>query len=178
MRHGEVMGIITDQALHALLPQQLEEQVFAFVPASPRGEPQCSQEQVSQHRFPRVIFGSRHRQHRITPPSNHPCLTTRLIPEITNPHRFAGARLCHNDMPAPLVPRLMQKALKPALKGSLAVMWTLSAEMCPTSTSLMWTNCQFVHINSFFAYFFYDDRRVIPQLRTAFSAFHTHSIPC
>ncbi len=27
-------------------------------------------------------------------------------------------------------------------------MWILSAEMCPTSTSLMWTNWQFVHINN------------------------------
>ena len=35
----------------------------------------------------------------------------------------------------------------------------------------------FFHANSFFAYFFYVDRRVIPRLRSAFSAFHAHSIP-
>src|SRR5260221_3088789 len=35
----------------------------------------------------------------------------------------------------------------------------------------------FFHANSFFAYFFYVDRRVIPRLRSASLAFHAHSIP-
>src|SRR5260221_14632560 len=35
----------------------------------------------------------------------------------------------------------------------------------------------FFHVNSFFAYFFYVDRRVIPRLQSAFSAFHAYSIP-
>ncbi len=35
----------------------------------------------------------------------------------------------------------------------------------------------FFHANSFFAYFFYDDSRVIPRLRPVFSAFQAHSIP-
>jgi hypothetical protein len=47
MRHGEIMGIINDQTLDPILPQQLKEQIFAFIPASPRSQPQSSQQMVS-----------------------------------------------------------------------------------------------------------------------------------
>src|SRR6266568_5630359 len=113
------MGIVTNQALDAIVTQQVIEQVFAFAPASPRSHSQCPQEQVSQRRFPRIIFGSRHCQDRITPSSNHSSLACRLISEVANAHRFARARLGHNDMPASLEPCLTQQTLKPALKGGL-----------------------------------------------------------
>jgi len=35
MRHGEIMSIITNQTLDPILAQQVVEQIFAFVPASP-----------------------------------------------------------------------------------------------------------------------------------------------
>jgi hypothetical protein len=35
----------------------------------------------------------------------------------------------------------------------------------------------FFHAHSFFAYFFYDDSRVIPRLQGAISVLHAHSIP-
>src|SRR6266581_274174 len=100
VRHREIMGIVTNQALDAIVTQQVIEQVFAFAPASPRSHSQCPQEQVSQRRFPRIIFGSRHCQDRITPSSNHSSLACRLISEVANAHRFARARLGHHDMPA------------------------------------------------------------------------------
>src|SRR6266568_2293022 len=104
--HREIMGIVTNQALDAILTQQVIEQVFAFAPASSRSHSQCPQEQVSQRRFPRIIFGSRHCQDRIAPSSNHSSLACRLISEVANAHRFARARLGHNDMPASLEPCL------------------------------------------------------------------------
>jgi hypothetical protein len=36
MRQGEIMGIINDQTLDAILQEQLKEQIFAFTPASAR----------------------------------------------------------------------------------------------------------------------------------------------
>src|SRR5436305_8940628 len=117
--HREIMGIITNQTLDAILAQQIVEQIFAFAPASPRSYSQCQEEQVSQGRFPRIIFGSCHRQHRVPASSNHSGLARCLISEITNAHRFARARLGHNDMPASCVPCLTQETLKPALKGGL-----------------------------------------------------------
>src|SRR5947209_14617764 len=117
--HREIMGIITNQTLDAILAQQIVEQIFAFAPASPRSYSQCPEEQVSQRRFPRIIFGSRHRQHRVPPSSNHSGLACRLISQVANAHRFPGARLGHNDMPASSEPRLPQQTLKPALKGRL-----------------------------------------------------------
>ena len=104
--HREIMGIITNQTLDAILAQQIVEQIFAFAPASPRSYSQCPQEQVSQRRFPRIIFGSRHRQHRVPPSSHHSGLACCLISEVANAHRFARTRLGHNDMPASLEPRL------------------------------------------------------------------------
>src|SRR5260221_7906953 len=96
MRHREIMSIITNQALDAILAQQVIEQIFAFVPASTRTDSQCPQEQVSQRRLPRIIFGSRHRQYRVPPSPYHTGLACRLISEVANAHRFAGARLGHN----------------------------------------------------------------------------------
>src|SRR5260221_373523 len=125
VRHREIMGIVTDQALNAILAQQIIEQIFAFAPAPPRPYSQCPQEQISQSSFPRIIFGSRHCQHRVPPSPNHSGLACSLISEVANAHRFAGARLGHNDMPASLEPCLTQQPLKSALKGGLAVMWTL-----------------------------------------------------
>src|SRR5260221_6514104 len=119
MRQGEIMAIITDQALDAILYQQLKEQVFALTPPPPRSQPQCSEQEVSQSRFTGIIFGCCHCQHRKASASNHPCRSRRLIPQIANAHRLARARFCHNDMPLTSMPRLPQKALKPALKGSL-----------------------------------------------------------
>src|SRR6266699_936675 len=119
VRHREIMGIVTNQALDAIVAQQIIEQIFAFAPAPPCPYSQCSQEQVSERCFPRIIFGSRHCQHRVPPPSNHSCCACRLISEVANAHRFARARLGHNDMPASLEPGLSQQTLKPALKGGL-----------------------------------------------------------
>src|SRR6266699_4490658 len=106
VRHGEIMSIVTNQALDAILAQQVIEQIFAFTPAPSCSYSQCPQKQVSQRRFPRVIFGSRHRQHWLPPSSNHSGLARRLISEIANTHRFARARLGYNDMPASSVPCL------------------------------------------------------------------------
>src|SRR6266566_7965309 len=119
VRHREIMGIVTNQALDAIVAQQIIEQIFAFAPAPPCPYSQCSQEQVSARCFPRIICGSRHCQHRVPPPSNHSCCACRLISEVANAHRFARARLGHNDMPASLEPGLSQQTLKPALKGGL-----------------------------------------------------------
>src|SRR6266705_2135310 len=87
--HREIMGIITNQALDAILAQQIIEQIFAFAPSPPRSYSQCQEEQVSQRRFPRIIFGSRHCQHRVPPSSNHSGLACRLVSEVANAHRFA-----------------------------------------------------------------------------------------
>src|SRR2546426_976213 len=106
MRHREIMGIVTNQALDALLAQQVIEQIFAFAPASTRTDSQCQEEQVSQRRLPRSIFGSGHRQDRVPPSPYHSGLSCRLISEVANAHRFAGARLGHHHMPASLEPRL------------------------------------------------------------------------
>src|SRR6266702_8700518 len=119
VRHGEIMSIVTNQALDAILAQQVIEQIFAFAPAPTRTNSQCSQEQVPQRRFPRIIFGGRHRQYRVPPSSNHPCLTTRFISQIAYPHRLATPRLCYNDMPTPLSPGLLEKTLETMLKGGL-----------------------------------------------------------
>src|SRR6266568_8090153 len=119
VRHREIMGIVTNQALDAILTQQVIEQIFAFAPASPRSHSQCPQEQVSQRRFPRIIFRSRHYQHRVPPSSNHPGCPRRFIPEIADSHRLARARLGHNHMPTSLMPCLAQEALKPALERGL-----------------------------------------------------------
>ena len=62
MGHGEIMGIIHDQTLDAIVPQQLKEQIFAFTPASSRSEAQSGQQMVPQRRFTRVILGGRHGQ--------------------------------------------------------------------------------------------------------------------
>ncbi len=99
------MSIITNQTLDPILAQQVVEQIFAFVPTAPRTHSQCQEEQVSQRRFPRIILGGRYRQHRVSSPSNHSGLARRLISEVANAHRFARARLGHNDMPASHVPR-------------------------------------------------------------------------
>jgi hypothetical protein len=104
--HGEIMGIITNQTLDAILAQQIVQQIFAFVPASPCPYAQCPQEEVSHRRFPRIIFRSRHRQHRVPSSSYHSGLACRLISDVTNAHRFARTWLGHNDMPASLEPRL------------------------------------------------------------------------
>jgi hypothetical protein len=40
MRHGKIMGIIENQALDAILPQQLKKQVFAFTPVPSRSQAQ------------------------------------------------------------------------------------------------------------------------------------------
>src|ERR1700737_3894730 len=80
--HREIMSIIANQALDAILAQQIVEQIFAFAPASPRPYSQCQEEQVSQRRFPRIIFGSRHRQHRVPSSSNHSTLARSLFWEI------------------------------------------------------------------------------------------------
>src|SRR6266567_1703924 len=117
--HREVMSIITNQALDAILAQQVIEHIFAFAPASTRTDSQCQEEQVSQCRFPRIIFGSCHRQDRVPPSPYHSGLACRFISEVANAHRFAGARLGHHDMPASLEPGLSQQSLKPALKGGL-----------------------------------------------------------
>src|SRR5712692_450319 len=106
MRHGEIMSIVTNQALDAIVAQQVIEQIFAFAPASTRTDSQCQEEQVSQRRFPWIIFGGCHRQYRIPPSSYHAGLACCLISEVANAHRFAGARLGHHDMPASLEPRL------------------------------------------------------------------------
>src|SRR6266567_2183843 len=119
MRHGKIMSIVTNQTLDAILTQQVIEQIFAFAPAATRTDSQGPQEQVSQRRFPRVIFGSRHRQDRVPPSPYLSSLACRLISEVANAHRFARARLGHNDMPASLEPGLSQQTLKPALKGGL-----------------------------------------------------------
>src|SRR6266700_3186098 len=89
MRHGEIMGIITDQALDAILHEELKEQVFALTPASSRSQPQGSPQMISQGCLTRVIFGSRHCKHRIASSSNHPCLTAGFIPQIANSHGLA-----------------------------------------------------------------------------------------
>src|SRR5712692_6492972 len=39
--HREIMGIVTNQALDAILAQQIIEQIFAFAPAPPRPYSQC-----------------------------------------------------------------------------------------------------------------------------------------
>jgi hypothetical protein len=119
VRHREIMGIITNQARDAILSQQIREQIFAFAPASARSYASCRQEQVSSRGFPRVIFGSRSRQHWVPPPSHHPCSALSLLSEIANCHRFAGTRLGHHDMPASLEPCLTPEPLKPAFKGGL-----------------------------------------------------------
>src|SRR5437870_13048686 len=89
VRHREVMSIITNQTLDPILPQQVIEQIFAFAPAAPRTHSQCQEEQISERRLPRIIFGSRHRQHRVPPSSHHSGLASCLISEVTNTHRFA-----------------------------------------------------------------------------------------
>src|SRR5947208_3494701 len=76
------MGIVNDQTLHAILHEQLKEEVFAFTPASPRGEAQSGQEKVAQRRFTRIVFGSGHCQHGISPPTNRPRQALCLIPQI------------------------------------------------------------------------------------------------
>src|SRR3989442_5138569 len=102
MRHREIMSIITNQTLDPILTQQVIEQIFALAPAAPRTDSQCQEEQVSQRRFSRIIFGSRHRQDRVPTSSHHSSLACRLISEIANAHRFARTRLGHHDMPASL----------------------------------------------------------------------------
>src|SRR5436305_10411239 len=44
--HREIMSIVTNQALDAILTQQIVEQIFAFAPSSSRPYAQCRQEQV------------------------------------------------------------------------------------------------------------------------------------
>src|SRR5260221_1740791 len=119
VRHREIMGIVTNQALDAILAQKIIEQIFAFAPAPPRPYSQCPQAQVSERCLPRIIFGSRHCQHRVPPSSNHSCCACSLISEVANARRFARARLGHNDMPASLEPCLPQQTLKPALTAGL-----------------------------------------------------------
>ncbi len=87
VRHREVMSIITNQTLDPILPQQVIEHIFAFAPAAPRTDSQCQEEQVSQCRFPRIIFGSCHRQYRVPPSPYHSGLACRFISENT----FSGS---------------------------------------------------------------------------------------
>src|SRR5260221_1861876 len=119
MRQGEIMAIITDQALDAILYQQLKEQVFALTPPPPRSQPQCSEQEVSQSRFTGIIFGGCHCQHRKASASNHPCRSRRLIPQIANAHRLATSPFGHNEMPLTSMPRIPHKDLKPAIQMSL-----------------------------------------------------------
>src|SRR2546421_927627 len=101
------MSIIDDQTLDAILDQKLKKEVFAFTPASPRGEPQCRQQKVAQCCLFGIIFGSRHYQHGVSPSTDCPCLAAGLVPEIANAHRLAAPWLRHNDMPAPPAPCLV-----------------------------------------------------------------------
>src|SRR5690242_5118430 len=91
--HREIMGIVTNQALDAILAQQIIEQIFAFAPASPRPYSQCQEEEVSHRRFPWIIFWGCHCQHRIASSSNHSGLAGSFISEVANAHRFARTRL-------------------------------------------------------------------------------------
>jgi len=100
------MRVIDHQTLDAIVQKPLKEQVFAFTPALSPGEPQRGQQEIPQRRFAGIIFGSRHGQHGRAPSADGPGLAARLIPEIADAHRLAAPWLCHNDMPAPLVPCL------------------------------------------------------------------------
>src|SRR5689334_8842504 len=112
------MGVVNDQTLDAILHKQLKEQVFAFTPAPPRSHPQSGQEKVPQSRFTRIVFGSGYGQHGISPSTNRAHRSCCFIAQITNSHRFARTRLCHNDMPSASMPCPAQQPLKTALKGS------------------------------------------------------------
>src|SRR5437660_9199409 len=98
------MGIVNDQTLDTIVHEHLKEQVFAFTPTSPCSQTQSGQEKVPQSRFTRIVFGSGYGQHRISPSTNRPRRSRCLIPQITNPHRFARTRLCYHDMPSASTP--------------------------------------------------------------------------
>src|SRR5260370_2704669 len=119
VRHRQIMGIIDDQALDAILQQQFEQQVFAFAPSSPRSQPQRRQQKVPQGSFFGIIFWGRHRQHRVEP-STHPTNFARCLgAQIADAHGLAAAWLCDNDMPSPQLPRLAQEPLETLLEGGL-----------------------------------------------------------
>src|SRR5229473_3242723 len=119
MRHRQIMGIIEDQALDAILHQSLKQEIFAFAPSPPRSQPQSSQQEVPQSRFFGIVFWGRHRKPRIAPPTHHPGFTGCLGTQIADTHGFAAARLRHNHMPSSQLPCLAQEPLKTLLKRRL-----------------------------------------------------------
>src|SRR5216683_1914201 len=100
------MGIITDQALNAILHQQVKQQVFAFAPSSPRSQPQCCQQKIAEGSFSGIVFWSSHRQYWIASPAHHPGFTLRGSTQIADAHGFATTWFRNDDMPALQLPRL------------------------------------------------------------------------
>src|SRR6266851_9668178 len=100
------MGIIDNQALDAVLDEQLKQQVFAFTPMSPCSQAKCGQQEVPQSRFFGIIFWGCYRQHWIASSTHHPGFPTGSAAQIANAHRLARTWLCNNDVPSPQFPRL------------------------------------------------------------------------
>src|SRR5713226_4486189 len=111
------MSIIDDQALDAVLDEQLKQQVLAFAPMSTCSQAKCGQQEIPQCRFFGIIFRGCHRQYWIPPSTYHPRLTAGGTAQVADAHGLAGARLRDNHMPAPQFPRLTQESLKPILEG-------------------------------------------------------------
>ena len=85
-------------------------------PMSSQRQSESREELVAQSLLLFIVFRSRDRQDR---------RGARRSDHVANTHCLARTRIGDDYMPASLEPCLTQQTLKPALKGGLAVMWTL-----------------------------------------------------